>query len=184
MPCPLQLTFGRAALLALLLLPAKGPRGCAAWLPACRGPTPGCRAPSAATQAAGQAYGQQGYGRQQGYGLYEEQGASAGAVPTSACLQGRLVAGREGGVAAPDEPAAFGPCLLRRRPLRPPLLCFAFSTCRCPSLAPPAGYAGGKADAQGAQGGLGAQQGYAGAQGYSQYGQNYGQFYQQASRIP
>lgn len=29
-------------------------------------------------QAAGQAYGQQGYGRQQGYGLYEDQGAAAG----------------------------------------------------------------------------------------------------------
>lgn len=36
-------------------------------------------------QAAGQAYGQQGYSRQQGYGLYEDQGASAGGP---LCLQG------------------------------------------------------------------------------------------------
>lgn len=64
---------------------------CIAWicllsapLPASQPPTLNATAP-APLQAAGQAYGQQGYGRQQGYGLYEDQGASAGG-PVRHCM--------------------------------------------------------------------------------------------------
>lgn len=64
---------------------------CIAWICLLSAPLPVSSHPTlivmvpARLQAAGQAYGQQGYGRQQGYGLYEDQGASAGG-PVRACM--------------------------------------------------------------------------------------------------
>lgn len=95
-----------------------------------------------------------------------------------------LRGGREElGAPALDEPTACSTprCSAAggRKEARHVLPCLTLLLSR-PAPPHPAGYAGGKQDAQGAQGGLGGQQAYGGAQSYGQYGQNYGQFYQQA----